>query len=93
MSTHSSIGASVCERYWHCPGSITLFGHLKSAPSFYAAQGTVAHEIGERFLKLGQPVDTRFLGEVIQVEEDQKVFQIPVDVAQNCSFHYGSAGF
>jgi hypothetical protein len=37
-------------------------------PSFYAAQGTAAHEIGERFLRQRLVVDTRYEGEVIAVD-------------------------
>lgn len=79
MTVHSSIGASICERYWNCPGSVTLYGHLKSHSTFFAAQGTAAHEIGERYLKLGVPVDTRFLGDTIEVKEPGNSFLITVD--------------
>lgn len=79
MTVHSSIGASICERYWNCPGSVTLYGHLKSPSTFFAAQGTAAHEIGERYLKLGVPVDTRFLGDTIEVKEPGNSFLITVD--------------
>lgn len=78
--THSDVGASIAERYWACPGSITLFGHLKSPPSFYAAQGTVAHEIAEFYLRKGVQVDTERLGEIVRIEEDGKVFEIEIDL-------------
>jgi hypothetical protein len=77
---HSHIGASICERYWNCPGSITLYGHLKSPSSFYAAQGTAAHTIGETYLRKRIPVDIGLLGVNIKVEEEDQTFLIPVDM-------------
>lgn len=48
---HSPIGASSCERWWNCPGSVRL---LQTVPPFegskYTAEGTVAHSLGERAL-------------------------------------------
>lgn len=72
MSTdvqHSPIGASSCERWWNCPGSFWL---SQQAPpqetTFYAAEGTVAHGIGEFYLRAGIPVDGQFLGDEIEQE-------------------------
>jgi hypothetical protein len=66
---HSPIGASSCERYWNCPGSIILCEGLPpEKPSFYAAEGTAAHSIGERYLRQGIPVDNMLLGEIITVD-------------------------
>ncbi len=66
---HSPIGASSCERFWECPGSVIL---AKNAPpqkaSFAAAQGTVAHSIAERYLKKGKRVDTRPLGDILEAD-------------------------
>ncbi len=63
--SHSVIGASSCERFWNCPGSIALSQKApKPRPSFYAAEGTVAHTIAERYLRAFKPVDMKLLGEV-----------------------------
>lgn len=52
---HSRIGASTCERWWNCPGSVKL---VESVPpqleSPYAAEGTAAHELGEMCLRDGK---------------------------------------
>lgn len=80
MSNHSPIGASVCERYWNCPGSITRYGDLKSPPTYWAAEGTAAHEIGELYLNEGRPVDTKLLGQVRTYEEDGVEFKVEVTI-------------
>lgn len=52
MKAHSSIGASTCERWWNCPGSVALIATLPPAPeSAYAAEGTAAHELAELSLR------------------------------------------
>lgn len=51
---HSSIGASTCERWWNCPGSVKLIETLPPQPtSEYAEEGTAAHELAEVCLRLG----------------------------------------
>jgi len=48
---HSKIGASTCERWWNCPGSVAACAVLPPQPeSPYAKEGTAAHELGERCL-------------------------------------------
>lgn len=50
--THSRVGASSCERWWNCPGSIALNAKLPApSPSKYAAEGTAAHALCEKVLK------------------------------------------
>lgn len=49
---HSPVGASSCERWWNCPGSNALIAKLPpAAPTKYAAEGTVAHALCEKYLK------------------------------------------
>lgn len=49
---HSPIGASSCERWTKCPGSVQLAKGLPpSADSIYSATGTVAHALGEKVLR------------------------------------------
>lgn len=68
-STHSEIGASSCERFWECPGSINVFNELPPLPpSIYAAEGTVAHGVAEKYLLSGKPVDDELLGDIIHQE-------------------------
>lgn len=54
MAVHSRIGASTCERWWNCPGSVALVNTLPpQRESEYAAEGTAAHELAERCLRDG----------------------------------------
>lgn len=59
MSAHSTVGASSCERWWNCPGSVALVATLpEQAESSYAAEGTAAHELAEQCLRTGvQAID------------------------------------
>lgn len=51
LLAHSPIGASSCERWLNCPGSVNLAKGLPpSKSSIYAATGTVAHMLGEKIL-------------------------------------------
>ncbi len=45
-TTHSSVGASSCERWWNCPGSVKLVSTLPpQEPSEYAKEGTKLHAV------------------------------------------------
>ncbi len=49
--SHSNVGASSCERWWNCPGSVALNTKLPPAPpTKYAAEGTAAHALCEKYL-------------------------------------------
>ena len=51
-TTHSNVGASSCERWWNCPGSVRLIGTLPpQEPSEYAKEGTKAHLVASYALK------------------------------------------
>lgn len=53
--THSKIGASTCERWWNCPGSVREIAKLpEQPPSEYALEGTRAHELAELCLRKKQ---------------------------------------
>lgn len=50
--THSTVGASSCERWWNCPGSCKLIAKLPPASTTkYAAEGTAAHALCEHVLQ------------------------------------------
>lgn len=52
---HSIFGPSAAHRWMRCPASL-IQGHLAGdRPSFYAAEGTVAHWLGEDWLLNGSP--------------------------------------
>lgn len=51
-TTHSQVGASSCERWWNCPGSVRLAASLPPQPvSAYAKDGTKAHALAEYALR------------------------------------------
>jgi hypothetical protein len=64
---HSPIGASSMYRWAACPGSIRLSEGIKNRSSEYAAEGTVAHDIGAQVLEDGIKID-KFLGTTTTVE-------------------------
>lgn len=72
---HSPLGASSCERFWNCPGSMLLIQEhgFKSETTIYAAEGTVAHRLGENCLKHGIPLD----GEIGKFYEEES-YQIEI---------------
>lgn len=52
QTTHSQVGASSCERWWNCPGSVRLAASLPPQPaSAYAKDGTKAHALAEFALR------------------------------------------
>lgn len=65
LPAHSHVGASGMTRWEleHCPGSVRLSADLESKSGFAAAEGTVAHSLGELAL-LGKPYKDK-LGQVI----------------------------
>lgn len=55
MLKHSNVGASSCERWWNCPGSVALIETLPPQPeSEYANEGSDAHELAEKCLRSGK---------------------------------------
>lgn len=62
MANHSRIGASTCERWWNCPGSVRLVAQCPpQLPSPWADEGTVAHLVGEWGLRTGRDA-AEFIG-------------------------------
>jgi hypothetical protein len=53
LPAHSKLGASSMHRWSECPGSVRLSAGLESTSSFYAAEGSAAHEIGADCLDHG----------------------------------------
>lgn len=52
--THSKIGASSMSRWSKCPGSVRLSADIPGTTSSYAAEGTLAHEMAEKWLRYGK---------------------------------------
>ncbi len=49
---HAKLSASGAKKWIACPGSILLEGTVQDKPSAYAAEGTVAHALGEAKIRL-----------------------------------------
>ncbi len=63
---HATLGASSASRWLACAGSVRMSAGLKSTTSVYAAEGTAAHDLGERCLR--EKTDAmEYLGEEIHV--------------------------
>lgn len=50
-AVHSPLGASAAERWLNCPPSVALTADLPDTTSPYAAEGSIAHELGELKLR------------------------------------------
>lgn len=49
---HSPLGASTCERWWNCPGSVKKIQSAPAEkPNYYMAEGSVAHKVAEEILR------------------------------------------
>lgn len=51
LPAHSKLGASSMHRWSECPGSVRLSAGLESTSSFYAAEGSAAHDIAAQCLE------------------------------------------
>lgn len=65
--THAELGPSGWDRWSRCPGSVHLTRGMPRKASYYAAEGTVAHEIADRCLSEGH-TPYRFVGEMFQAD-------------------------
>lgn len=54
LPAHSKLGASSMHRWSECPGSVRLSAGLESTSSFYAAEGSAAHERAAECLESGE---------------------------------------
>ncbi len=83
--SHSEIGASSCERWWNCAGSVNLVrkGREKDlvddVTSIYASEGTVAHELAAMCLNKGDDAE-EWIGE--ELEADEKVIPVTMHMAE-----------
>lgn len=64
---HSEIGASSMDRWSKCPGSVALSRDLPNHSNFAAAEGTLCHTLGERWLTVGEDPRLKF-GQTFEVE-------------------------
>lgn len=64
---HSHIGASGMHRWSVCPGSVRVVKGLPNCSTYYAAEGTVAHDLAAKALQDGADPAARF-GETVMCE-------------------------
>lgn len=65
---HSKVGASSCERWWNCPGSVALIAQCPISPqSKFAAEGTLAHQLSEEYLNGEKKMGYQRCGETFMV--------------------------
>lgn len=77
---HSRLGASGAHRWLACPGSIRLSAGIEDKGSIYAAEGTAAHELGERCLRANFADAADYLGEEIVVGNHK--FEVTEEMAE-----------
>ena len=85
MSAHAALGPSSADRYFTCTASVALIAQLRESGhivedsgSFYAREGTAAHQLREDCLNLGLDAYD-FIGQSIRVDGD--VFLIDEELA------------
>jgi hypothetical protein len=89
---HSELGASICYRWWNCPGSVALTRGMENPPTDASRKGTAAHELAQKCLDsgddatdyigltyAGEPVD-QAMAEAVQMYLDD-CRSLPEDVA------------
>jgi hypothetical protein len=65
---HAELGPSSWDRWSACPGSVSLSRGLPNTTSFYAAEGSVAHEVADRVLREEIADASALLGETFEIE-------------------------
>lgn len=77
---HSIFAPSASAMWMNCSGSLLANVVAPDDAGYEAAEGTVAHSVGEEWLRTGvRPL--RLLGTVVPVQERTEMFHIPVDLA------------
>ena len=70
---HSEHGASICDRWWNCPGSVNLTRGMPNESSEAAQRGTAAHAVAELCLTNKRDA-IEYVGRTVEgVEVDAKM--------------------
>ena len=82
---HSQVGASTCERWWNCPGSVALCAKLPPAGATkYASEGTAAHSLCEKVLTNKVRYGAKWNADTCiddEIEADEQVFKVTEEMA------------
>lgn len=78
MAKHAVLSASGAYRWLACPGSIRLCDGLPQTTSIYAQEGTAAHKVAEKCLRMESWKAADLLGGIISV--DGKPFDVTQDM-------------
>ncbi|MDI3304636.1 MAG: DUF2800 domain-containing protein [Burkholderia multivorans] len=76
--SHAKLSPSGAFRWMKCPGQPAFTAHMPNHSSRYAAEGTVAHHVGEAALRSGKDAKD-FIGETIEAEVNGKPEWFTVD--------------
>lgn len=74
---HSRLGASKSKRWINCPGSVQASEGIEESVTWYATEGTAAHELLEWCLADGLQAE-EFVGATVEVEEKDGVHEVEV---------------
>lgn len=86
---HAILSASSSERWINCPPSARINAELPDTTSVYAAEGTLAHSIGELQLRqqLGEITKRKYNSELKKLKEDELFYEgMPEEVQEYTNF-------
>jgi len=79
MAKHALLSASGAERWLNCTPSARLTEKLQDTTSIYAAEGTLAHELGERMLAVylsdKKKIATGLLKEILELTKHELYYE------------------
>ncbi|AEY69585.1 exonuclease [Burkholderia phage vB_BceS_AH2] len=78
-AAHSIFAPSSSAMWLTCPGALIPNLLARDTAGIEAATGTVAHDLGEHWLKSGERPDRR-VGEIVRLAEGDQVFDIEITV-------------
>jgi len=68
MVAHAKLSASGASRWLSCPASVEMTKNAKNTSSFFAQEGTTAHELAEVCLKTGDPPERYLNGKLTETD-------------------------
>lgn len=85
---HDVLGASNCERWWNCPGSVELVAQApKTKPGVYASEGTAAHELAAELVTAYLFDRKPTLGLGSKIKADGITFVVDEEMMNACTMY------